>query len=302
MTESPSHGASQPAGRASSAASACVRTGGVWLPAMSLAWRQIVRFIRQPFRVIGGLATPILFWLLLGSGLGRSYQAVSGSIDATTGGGATVAGVGGGGGYLTYFFTGTLIMIVLFTAIFSTISVIEDRLAGFLQGVLVSPAPRLSIVLGQIAGASLLATGQAVIFLALAPLAGVPLTLGRFLLLIPVLLIISAALSGMGLAVAWLTDSTQGFHSVMNLVMLPMWVLSGAVFPAGGASRWVAAIMAVNPLTYGVDITRSILEKGTVSDGAGGVGTAWVVTLTFMSAMIGLCAWLAGRQPSKPAA
>lgn len=254
-----------------------------WLPAASLAWREVVRFVRQPFRVIGALATPVLFWLLLGSGVGRSFQ----------GGGAP------NGGYLSFFFTGTLIMIVLFTAIFSTISVIEDRLAGFLQGVLVSPAPRLSIAMGKIAGASILATGQAATFLALAPLAGVPLTFTKYLLLIPVLTIVSLALSGMGLAVAWLTDSAQGFHNIMNLVMLPMWILSGAVFPASGASRWLAMVMAVNPLTYGVCVTRSVIEGGSASDGVGGLGVAWIVTLGFMAAMMGLCAWLVGRQPSK---
>src|SRR5579862_1232751 len=94
---------------------------GLWLPAFSLCKRELVRFLRQRHRIIGALATPIVFWLLIGAGIGHSYQGPGGS----------------GGGYMAYFFPGTVVMILLFTAIFSTISIIEDRREGFLQSVLV---------------------------------------------------------------------------------------------------------------------------------------------------------------------
>src|SRR5688500_1308764 len=132
------------------------------LPAFSLARRELVRFVRQPNRVIGALATPIVFWLLIGAGMGHSF----------TGGGVT-----GDRGYLEYFFPGTIVMILLFTAIFSTISIIEDRREGFLQSVLVAPVSRMSIVLGKVFGGTILAFGQGLIFLALAPLAGITLSL-----------------------------------------------------------------------------------------------------------------------------
>src|SRR2546421_11389638 len=97
----------------------------LFLPALSLARREWVRFLRQRHRIVGALATPIVFWLLIGAGMGRSFQ--------------SPGGVGAGRGYMAYFFPGTVVMILLFTAIFSTISIIEDRREGFLQSVLVAP-------------------------------------------------------------------------------------------------------------------------------------------------------------------
>src|SRR5688572_2748041 len=132
---------------------------GIVLPALSLCRRELVRFLRQRHRIIGALATPIVFWLLIGAGMGRSFRG---------------AGVGETGGtYLHFFFPGTVLMILLFTAIFSTISIIEDRREGFLQSVLVAPVSRMSIVLGKVLGGTILAFGQAALFLALAPLIGI---------------------------------------------------------------------------------------------------------------------------------
>src|SRR5215217_5418622 len=131
---------------------------GLWLPALSLARRELVRFLRQRHRVIGALATPIVFWLLIGGGMGRSFK---------------VEGLPGGADYLRFFFPGTIVMILLFTAIFSTISVIEDRREGFLQSVLVAPVPRMAIVLGKVLGGTALAFGQGLVFLLLSPLLGI---------------------------------------------------------------------------------------------------------------------------------
>src|SRR5688500_12422589 len=131
------------------------------LPALSLCRRELVRFLRQRNRVIGALATPLVFWLLIGAGMGRSFSAPV---------------PGGGGGYMEYFFPGTILMILLFTAIFSTISIIEDRREGFLQGVLVAPVPRLAIALGKILGGTILAFGQGLLFLLLAPTVGIRLS------------------------------------------------------------------------------------------------------------------------------
>src|SRR5690606_13673615 len=125
----------------------------------------LVRFVRQPNRVIGALLTPIVFWLLIGGGIGRSFNA---------------PGIPGSGNYLEFFFPGTILMILLFTAVFSTISIIEDRREGFLQSVLVAPVPRMAIVLGKVIGGTLLATGQGVLFLLLGPLIGIELTPATF--------------------------------------------------------------------------------------------------------------------------
>src|SRR5438034_1480428 len=144
-------------------------------PALSLCHRELVRFLRQRHRIVGALATPLVFWLLIGAGMNRSFK----------------ADVPGGDNYLRYFFPGTILMILLFTAIFSTISVIEDRREGFLQGVLVAPVSRMSIVLGKVLGGTILATGQGIIFLLLAPLTRIPLTVTTFFLCVGAMLIIS---------------------------------------------------------------------------------------------------------------
>ncbi len=188
---------------------------GLLLPALSLCQRELVRFLRQRNRIIGALATPIVFWLLIGGGMGRSFSS---------------SNVPGGGSYLQYFFPGTVLMILLFTAIFSTISIIEDRREGFLQSVLVAPVSRQAIVLGKVLGGTILAFGQGLIFLLLAPLVGLRLSVGGFLAASAMMFLIAFALTGLGFVIAWRMSSTQGFHAIMNLFLMPLWFLSGRSF------------------------------------------------------------------------
>jgi len=214
------------------------------LPAVSLCQRELVRFLRQKHRVLGALATPILFWVLLGAGMGGGFHA---------------GGSPGGGSFIEYFFPGTVAMILLFTAVFSTISIIEDRREGFLQAVLVAPVPRVAIVLGKVLGGTLLATGQGVLFLLLGPLIHVHFALGSFLLCLAMMLIVSFGLTSLGFCIAWRMSSAQGFHAVMNLFLMPLWFLSGALFPADGARGGLQWIMRANPLAYGVEGIRRAL-------------------------------------------
>ena len=216
----------------------------------TMMWREVVRFFRQRNRVIGAVATPLVFWVMLGLGLNETFR--------VTGAGAASAGASGGGsgsasggmGYLAFFFPGMVLLMVLFTAIFSTISVIEDRREGFLQGVLASPAARWSIVLGKVLGGALIATVQGLVLLAAWCVFFAWPGLGPTVLAVVVLFVIAVGLTGLGLLIAWPMDSTAGFHAVMNLLLMPMWFLSGAVFPVetAGPLRWV---MYANPLTYG---------------------------------------------------
>jgi ABC-2 type transport system permease protein len=155
-------------------------------------------------------------------------------------------------------------MILLFTSIFASFSLIEDRNEGFLQGVLVSPAPPAAIAFGKVAGGALIATLQGAFFLLLAPLADVPLSAARAIAAILVMLLVGAGLSALGFVAAWRSNSIQGFHGVMNLVLLPMWFLSGAIFPAAGAHGILRALMYVNPMTYGVAALRHTLLSVTV--------------------------------------
>lgn len=216
------------------------------LAAGTLWLREIVRFLRQRNRIVGALGTPLVFWLIIGSGLGTSFR--SGSV--------------GGEHYLEYSFPGTLALILLFTSIFSTISIIEDRQVGFLQSVLVAPVPRSSITLGKILGGTSLALMQALLFLALAPVIGIALTLEKIAVLAGVLLLVAFALTALGFLIAWRLDSTQGFHAIMNLLLIPMWLLSGSFFPASGAPPWIRAVIYLNPLTYGVAAIRGALYMG----------------------------------------
>ncbi|MEM9914936.1 MAG: ABC transporter permease [Planctomycetota bacterium] len=153
-------------------------------------------------------------------------------------------------GYLAFFFPGMVVLMVLFTAIFSTISIIEDRKEGFLQGVLASPTKRWAIVLGKVLGGASIATVQGVVLLGVwCAFFAWPGTL-NLIAAVGVMFVVAIGLTGLGLCIAWPMDSTAGFHAIMNLLLMPMWFLCGAVFPVetAGPMKWV---MYANPLTYG---------------------------------------------------
>lgn len=205
------------------------------LLSVSTLWkRELVRFFRQRGRVIGALGTPLIFWLVIGSGLGASFH-LPGAPEVD---------------YLEYFFPGTVLLIILFTAIFSSLSLIEDRKEGFLLSVLVAPVYRISIALGKILGCATLAFLQGFLLILMAPLVDIHLSWMQLLLVAGLLLLISLCMAGLGFATAWATESVQGYHSIMNVLLLPMWLLSGAVFPMSGAFSWIRWTMLVNPLTY----------------------------------------------------
>ncbi len=251
--------------------------------AWMLAKREWVRFFRQRNRVISAVVQPLLFWLLFGTGLRGSF-------------------VGAGDqNFLEYFLPGTIALIVLFTAIFATISVIEDRREGFMQSVLVAPVGRWPVLFGKVLGGSAIAWVQAVLFLLLVILFGAaPLTAS----LAPTLLLLAlmaAAMCGLGMIVAWPMDSTQGFHAVMMLGLMPMWLLSGAFFPIpaiGGdatVGQWVlGGIMRANPLSYAMVELRRLIYPS-IDFAAYGFAPApvicWSVTLGF--AIVAL--WIAWR-------
>jgi ABC-2 type transport system permease protein len=256
---------------------------GLLRPALSLTHRELIRFLRQRHRIIGALATPIVFWLLIGAGMGRSFQAPG-----------TAAG-GTSGGYMAYFFPGTVVMILLFTAIFSTISIIEDRREGFLQSVLVAPISPMVIVLGKVLGGTVLALGQGLIFLALSPLIGFHFTPLSIVMAIGIMFVMSFALTALGFCIAWRMSSTQGFHAIMNLFLMPMWFLSGALFPAEGA--WVGLRWAItlNPLSYGLAGLREAMTwvgpQRFVS--LGGMGVNFGVSVLFAGLLFLLASRLA---------
>ncbi|MDP9267598.1 MAG: ABC transporter permease [Acidobacteriota bacterium] len=239
-----------PAAQALAASTPTTGAASTALAAATLWWREIVRFYRQPARVAGVVASPLLFWIVIGSGFGSSFRAPS----------------GGGAHYLEYFFPGALIMIVLFTSIFAMMSVIEDRKEGFLLSVLVAPVHRGAIVLGKVLGGTTLAGIQGMLFLIFAPFIGIRMGLAQLAITALVVFLVSFALTALGFAIAWPMDSSQAFHGVVNLFLIPLWLLSGALFPLSGASGWLRMLMRANPLTYGVDALRITLFPGAGSE------------------------------------
>jgi len=248
-----------------------------------LARREFVRFFRQRSRVVGAVAPPLLMWLVVGSGLGRSFRP-----DGEAPGGV--------GSSLVFFFPGTIVLVVLFAAIFSTISVIEDRREGFLQGVLVSPVGPGAIVFGKVLGGTLLGALQGGALLLLLPALGLPVDPAALAGAVALLFVLAFALTSLGFLIAWSLDSTQGFHAIMNLFLIPMWLLSGAFFPASGAPPALRAVMAANPLTYGVAALRRALLGGAADAPSWPLAAA--VAVLFATALYGAAFRVATRPPA----
>jgi len=244
-------GSAPAAGRAPASES-----GAAFRAAWSLCRRELTRFLRQRSRLIGALATPVLFWFLFGAGLHDSFQ--------------SPGWAAGGLSYREYFLPGIAALILMFTAIFSAMSIIEDRHEGFLQGVLAAPVPRWSLVLGKVGGGTIMAVVQALLFVILGlGLASVGIGgearmnpgVAGLAGLILYMSLVAAGLTAMGFLLAWKLDSIQGFHAIMNVFLMPMWLLSGAFFPVA-QSGLLAWIMRLNPLTYGVAGIRRLLYLG----------------------------------------
>ena len=208
--------------------------------AISLARREFIRFIRQPTRVIGSVAQPVMFWVFLGSGFSGSFRPPG------------MEGVS----YLEYFYPGVMLMMVLFSSIFSSITIIEDRDQGFLQSVLVAPVPRLAIVLGKVMGGSSIALAQVVLFTAAAPFLGLKLAPANLALLAVGFVVTSLGFTALGFMLAWGMRSTSGFHAIMMVFLMPLWMLSGALFPINNVPGWLHVVMTLNPVSHALVIIR----------------------------------------------
>jgi ABC-2 type transport system permease protein len=248
-----------------------------------LVRRDLMRFVREKSRVVGAVVQPLLFWLMIGSGMAGSFR-LPGSEQVS---------------YLEYFYPGVLVMIVLFSAIFTTMSVIEDRHSGFLQSVLVAPGSRVSVVLGKCLGSTLVALTQGSLFLLLAPLAGFAFAQIHWLPLLTGLVLTCLALCTIGFAVAWWLDSTSAYHVVMSVLLLPLWVLSGSMFPARAGSV-IGVVIQLNPLSYAVSAVRrgiygDRLPAGMLPDGHG-PWLSFCVLLCFVLLALGLAVQVCQRR------
>ena len=233
----------------------------------SLAFRELIRFFRQKSRLIGAFLTPLLFWLLLGFG-----------ID----GASNSSAVGSAANFKQFFVPGMMVMAVVFTAIYSAISLIEDRNSGFFQGVIVSPLPRWSWIASKVLGASLIAIFQGFLLLPLAFFTGLkPGLVGIFAILL-LFLMMAIFISSLALHFGWKIESVSGFHGIMNTVLMPLWFLSGSTFPIkSGPLLWVARL---NPLSYAVTSFQEILFHNSFE----GFSMALLILTVFSSLLLGL--------------
>jgi ABC-2 type transport system permease protein len=205
--------------------------------ALALFRREALRFARERSRWIGVVIQPLLFWAVIGRGLGGATR-IPGfeSVD-----------------YASYFAPGIAVMIVLFAAVFATMATIEDRMTGFLQGVLVAPGRRWGIVAGKGLAVTALATLQVGLFVAAVLAAGVDAGVVRPVALLGATVLTAAMLSSICLATAWSLDSTAAYHAVLSVVMLPLWLTSGAMFSVeGGALGWLERVNPLSPFVHAV--------------------------------------------------
>ncbi|MFN2466309.1 MAG: ABC transporter permease [Candidatus Dormibacteria bacterium] len=219
------------------------------LRAVYIIWyRDTIRFLRDRFRLVASLSQPLLYLVIFGTGL-------SSSLVGGRGGSFGAAGID----YKQFLFGGIIGMSILFISIFSGMSVVWDREFGFLKEVLVAPINRSAVAIGKTLGGATQAFAQGAILLLLAPVAGVRLTPLAVLELIPLMFILGFALTAMGVALGSRMRSMQGFQGVMNFLMMPLFFLSGALFPLAGLPAWMTVLTRLDPLAYGVDPIRKVI-------------------------------------------
>ncbi|MCK9150530.1 ABC transporter permease [Methanobacterium alcaliphilum] len=233
--------------------------------------RETKRFFRYKSRIVTSVVTPLLWLIIFGTGLGAAIRF-----------GAMA------GGYKAFIYPGIIGQTILFTSIFSGLSVIMDRQYGFLKEILVAPISRPSIVMGKALGISTAAVIQSAILLALSFIVGVSMDPLTFILCMLIALIMSVGLGGLGLVIAAFTESMEGFNLIMSFIVLPMFLLSGALFPITGLPQWLQAAVYINPLTYGVDALRYV----TLGESALPLGLSFLVMMFFAVLMICVSALL----------
>ncbi|HEV3260627.1 MAG TPA: ABC transporter permease [Gemmataceae bacterium] len=230
--------------------------------------REVKTFVRERSRIVGMIGQPLLYLLIVGQGIasGMKLNAAPGGID-----------------YLKFMYPGIIGMSVLFTSIFSAMSIIWDREFGFLKEVLVAPVPRWGIAVGKICGGASVALVQSMILIALGPFVGVTLSAGIILQLLLLCFLLSFAVTSLGVLIAARMHSMQGFQMLMNFLVMPLYFLSGAMFPVQSAPPWMKMLMTIDPLTFGVDALRNVVFSGTAAESG--------KSLTDVARQAGLIRW-----------
>ena len=211
-------------------------------------YRDLLRWWRDRQRILPSIVQPILYLFVFGVGLG---SAIGGALGSQAG----MPGVG----YTTFMYPGVLAMSVLFTSMFSSMSIVWDREFGFLKEIQVAPIRRASVAIGKTLGGSTVGMLQASLLLLIAPLVGVSLTIPLILELLGLMFLLSFALAPVGVALASRMKTMESFQVVMQFVLVPILFLSGAFFPMSGLPAWLAALTRLDPAAYAVDALRRVV-------------------------------------------
>jgi ABC-2 type transport system permease protein len=223
------------------------------LRAVRVVWqRELIRFSRDRARMITSLVQPVLFLFVLGTGLSRLASAGTHGVNLRT-----------------FVYPGVLAMAVLFTAMFSAASIVWDREFGFLREMLVAPVSRGAIVIGKCLGGATVAGFQGVIMIAIAGLVSVPYAPGMILEVLILQLLLAFALTAFGVMMAARMNQMQSFMALMQMVIMPLFFISGALFPVAGLPTWLSVLNRVDPITYAVDpIRRSVFAHLHITEAA----------------------------------
>lgn len=240
--------------------------------AIYVLWlRQLKRTFRSRSRVIGSLGQPLLFLIALGFGFGPIYQKAN------------------GGNYIAFIAPGVMAMGILFTAIFSGIEIIWDRQFGFLKETLVAPTSRLNIMIGRTLGGATVATIQGIIIFCITLLVGFrPVSLGSLPLALFIVVLIALLFTALGTAIASILEDFQGFQLIMNFLVMPLFFLSGALFPLTNLPPALAVIVRIDPLSYGIDALHGAL----LAQSQMGMGTDLLVLGGLTILLLGIGSWL----------
>jgi ABC-2 type transport system permease protein len=245
------------------------------LRAVYVIWyRDLIRYGRDRTRLVASLAQPLLFLVVFGVGLSSSL----GSVGGARGGSAAFSTGGASLSYIQYIYPGVVGMAVLFTAMFSSMSIVWDREFGFLKEILVAPIDRSAVAIGKALGGATQAMLQGLIMIAVGPIIGVHLTVLTVLEVIPILFLIAFTLTAFGVAIAARMRSMQGFQVIMNFLLMPIFFLSGSLFPLVGLPAWMAVLTRIDPVAYGIAPLRTAVLS---TSGAPGAVTRELASVTW---------------------
>jgi len=214
-----------------------------WRPVYVICLREFMKFFREKSRLLGTLARPVLWLFVVGNGMNSLIRPQVGF------------------SYLQFIFPGMIGMTILFSSIFSSISIVWDREFGFMKEMLVAPISRLSIVIGKALSGTLISVAQAVIILVLTPFLGIHLTFLQFIEVTAVATLVSFCITSLGILIAARLTSFDGFNIIMNFLVMPMFFLSGAMYPVSSMPPALRQLTHINPLTYGIDAFKHVLLR-----------------------------------------